>query len=60
VEKQVAPPVPVAAVASNKLFVDNDQLRDNIFDIETDSRSIKNSSGKRSNENNLLSVTCGE
>ncbi len=58
-EKQVALPVPVAAVASNKLFVDNNQLRDNIFDIETDSQSIKNSSGKKSNENNLLSVTCG-
>jgi hypothetical protein len=48
VEKQVAPPVPVAAVASNKLFVDNNLLRDNLFDIETDSQSIKNTSGKRS------------
>jgi hypothetical protein len=33
IEKQMAPPAPMAAVWSDKLYVDNDQIRDNTFDI---------------------------
>ncbi|CAF2965080.1 unnamed protein product [Rotaria sp. Silwood2] len=33
IEKQMAPSAPVAAVLSNKLVVDNDQVRDNIFNV---------------------------
>jgi hypothetical protein len=29
----MAPPAPMAAVWSDKLYVDNDQIRDNTFDI---------------------------
>ncbi|CAF3271573.1 unnamed protein product [Rotaria socialis] len=45
-EKQAAPSAPAAAVLSNKLYVDNDQIRDTIFDMAENSRSMKNSSGK--------------
>ncbi len=44
----MAPPAPIAAILSDKLYVDNDQIRDNIFDIneETD-RPKRNVSGNR-------------
>ncbi len=45
IEKQIAPPAPVAAILSNKLVVDNDEIRNNLFDLEA--RSAKNSAGKR-------------
>ncbi len=36
----------MAAILSNKLYVDNDQIRDNLFDIEGQS-SNRNSAGKK-------------
>ncbi|CAF4559384.1 unnamed protein product [Rotaria sp. Silwood2] len=42
IEKQAPPPAPVAAALSNKLFVDNDQIRDTLFDIGERSRPNKN------------------
>jgi hypothetical protein len=41
IEKQMAPPVPLGAVMSDTLYVDNDQIRDNIFDIEDDRARAK-------------------
>ncbi|CAF1018548.1 unnamed protein product [Adineta steineri] len=38
VEKQIAPPAPVAAVSSNKLYVDNIQIEDSLLDMESSSR----------------------
>jgi hypothetical protein len=44
----MAPPVPLGAVMSDTLYVDNDQIRDNIFDIEDDrARAKRNLSGNR-------------
>ncbi len=38
----------MAAVLSNKLYVDNDQIRDNLFDIDEErSRVKRNSSSNR-------------
>ncbi|CAF0822901.1 unnamed protein product [Rotaria sp. Silwood1] len=46
IEKQMVPSAPVAAVLSNKLVVDNDQTRDNIFNVnEEESRMQQNKSG---------------
>lgn len=42
----MAPPAPVAAVSSDQLFVDNDQIRDNLFDFDDKrARAKRNSSG---------------
>ncbi|CAF1250602.1 unnamed protein product [Rotaria sordida] len=41
IEKQMAPSAPVAAVLSNKLVVDNDETRDNIFDVSDGTFRIK-------------------
>jgi hypothetical protein len=51
----------MAAILSNKLYVDNDQIRDNLFDIEGQS-SNRNSAGKKNiliNDNSCskLSIT---
>lgn len=43
-EKQIAPTAPPAAVLSNKLYVDNNYMRDNLFDLEE--RIDGNLSGK--------------
>jgi len=41
-------PDPVGAVLSNKLFVDNDDIRDNTFDVEDENYQAKRSvSGDR-------------
>ncbi|CAF0892158.1 unnamed protein product [Rotaria sp. Silwood1] len=45
IEKQTPPAAPVAAALSDTLFVDNDQIRDTIFDIGENSRPAKNLSG---------------
>ena len=42
----MAPPAPVAAVLSNKFYVESDQMRDNPFDIhEENVRTKRNDSG---------------
>jgi len=44
----MAPPAPIGAVASDKLYVDNDQIRDNTFDIDDRrSQAKRNISGNR-------------
>jgi hypothetical protein len=48
VEKQVAPPAPAAAIASNKLYVDKDVMKDNLFDLDLGSRSADGLTGKNS------------
>jgi hypothetical protein len=46
IEKQMVPLAPVAAVLSNKLVVDNDETRDNIFDVNNGkSETQQNKSG---------------
>ncbi|CAF3887254.1 unnamed protein product [Rotaria sordida] len=45
IEKQIVPSAPFAAALSNKLFVDNDQTRDNLFDLGESAPSAKNLSG---------------
>jgi hypothetical protein len=48
IEKQMAPPAPVAAVLSDKFYVDNDQIRDNTFDIDDNrARAKRTASGNR-------------
>jgi len=47
VEKQVVPPAPVAAILSDKLVVDNDQIRDNIFDMGRSALTTRNTLGKK-------------
>jgi hypothetical protein len=41
VEKQRAAPVPAAAILSDKLVVDNDEMRDNIFDLDREKSPVK-------------------
>jgi hypothetical protein len=46
IEKQIAPPAPVAAFLSNKLAVNNDQIRDDLTDSDLGrTRSTRNVSG---------------
>ena len=39
VEKQTQPAPPPAAVLDNKLYVDNDDMKENLFDIDVGSSS---------------------
>jgi hypothetical protein len=44
----MAPPAPVGAVSSDKLYVDNDQIRDSTFDIDDRrSQAKRNVSGNK-------------
>ncbi len=44
----MAPAAPVAAVLSDKFYVDNDQMRDNTFDIDDNrARAKRTASGNR-------------
>jgi hypothetical protein len=44
----MAAPAPMAAVLSNKFIVDNDEMRDNLFDVDQKRSPIKrNISGNR-------------
>lgn len=45
IEQPVRPAAPVASILSNKLYVDNDEIRENFFDIE--GQSAGNLSGKQ-------------
>ena len=36
----MAPVAPVAAIQSDKLYVDNDQVRDDLFDVDRSTRNI--------------------
>ena len=51
----MVPPAPVAAILSNKLVVDNDGMRDDVFDanVEGKARNVSGN-GMRSLANGLL------
>jgi hypothetical protein len=46
VNKELSQSLPVAAMLVNKLFADNDLMRDSIYDVDRYSQSNRNISGK--------------